>query len=391
MVVKQFLKLIGLSCLLALSAWAQDDAAQQKQRPRRVEATAKPDGPQEVGEDEIVRVNTQLVSVPTAVTDRNGRAMIGLKRENFVIYEDGKPQQVANFATADAPFEVALLLDTSGSTRADINLIRDAAKAFINSLRPGDRVALLAFNADSWSDQKESYIEVLQPLTDDRALLAKKLDKLTSGQGTPLYDALLRVVEEVFRDPPAQNMAGRRAFVALTDGVDSSSQSEFKTARAVFARSGVASYFVQLDTEDFVEERLARDCQDNSSLRLSVAQMQRFRKVFAARADASDYQDFCKMGPFERMEISRALYKIARQEMIDLAHISGGRVFPVQGLSEAQDAFALVAADIGTQYSLGYYSSNKARDGKFRAIRVEVKGSPGAQVRAREGYVAPAN
>ncbi len=406
--MKQRKILLGLALLLCflngLVARAQDEPVppvKQQQRPRRtqttpnanenVKAAATTDGPQEVGDDEVVRVNTQLVAVPAAVTDRNGRALTNLKAENFLVYEDGKPQKIANLSNADAPFEIALLLDTSGSTRADINLIRDAAKAFIASLRPGDRVALLAFSSNLATKGPQTGIEVLQPLTDDREVLQKKLNALTNGYGTPFYDALLRTVNEVFREPPTPEINGRRALVALTDGVDSASKSEFAPARAQLVKAGIAGYFVQIDTEEFVEDRLMRDCRDNNGLRLSATQLQRFRKVFATRADADDLKDFCHLGTFARMEISRSLYKIARMEMTDLARISGGRVFPVQGLDEAETAFAQVAAEIGTQYSLGYYSANKERDGKFRAIRVEIKGVPGAQVRAREGYVAPAN
>jgi VWFA-related protein len=393
--LKRQITLAGLLCLCFFGVNAQQEDAAQKQRPRRAQketaAPAPKDGPQEVDEDEVVYVKTQLVSVPAAVTDRNGRTLTALKRENFIVYEDGKPQQLANFATTDAPFEVALLLDTSGSTRADIKLIRDAARAFIGSLREGDRVALLAFSADEEDKARQAKIEVLQPLTDDRELLNKKLGEVAGGYGTPFYDALLRTVNEVFREPPAPESVGRRALVALTDGVDSASRSEFAPAREALAKSGIAGYFVQIDTEEYVEDRLTRDCRDDNALRLSNTQMQRFRKIYAKRADTEDFRDFCRLGTFARMEISRALYQIARQEMTDLARFSGGRVFPVQGLDEAENAFAQVAAEIGTQYSLGYYSSNKARDGKFRAIRVEIKGVPDAQVRAREGYVAPSN
>ena len=409
-----------LGCLLwlvytaqAMPLYAQtapDDAdIRQKQRPRRTnDATPAPvadavpdavpaatrdadagDGAVAVGDDEIVRVKTQLVSVPAVVADRNGRILNTLTAKSFIVYEDGKAQQLANFATADAPFEVALLLDTSGSTRADIQLIRDAAQSFINSLRPGDRVALLAFSEDPAFPKAATEIKVLAPLTDDRALLRQKLKDMSGGSGTPFYDAMVRTVTEVFREPPAPANVGRRALVALTDGVDSSSKADFAAARAQLTKGGIASYFVQIDTEDYVEDRLLRGCSNNGALRLSVTQMQRFRKVYAARADAADFKDYCKLGEFARMEMSRALYDIARDEMKDLARVSGGRVFPVQGLDDAEAAFSEVAAEIGTQYSLGYYSSNKARDGAFRQIRVEVKGVPGAQVRAREGYVAP--
>jgi Ca-activated chloride channel family protein len=96
------------------------------------------------------------------------------------------------------------------------------------------------------------------------------------------------------------------------------------------------------------------------------------------------------MGPFERMSISRELYNLARREMNDLAKGSGGRSFPAATLADARAAFARVAADIGTLYSLGYYPTNKARDGKYRAIKLEVRGvKDKTQIRARDGYYAP--
>jgi Ca-activated chloride channel family protein len=103
-----------------------------------------------------------------------------------------------------------------------------------------------------------------------------------------------------------------------------------------------------------------------------------------------DISDFCEMGSFERMQVSRDLYGLARREMNELAKASGGRNFVAASLHDAREAFGRVAAEIGTQYSLGYYPTNKARDGKFRTIKVEVQGTPDkAQVRAREGYYAP--
>jgi Ca-activated chloride channel family protein len=310
--------------------------------------------------------------------------------ENFTVYEDGRPQRITNFATTEAPFEVALLLDTSGSTRSDVALIRRAANAFIEALRPGDRVAIIAFNGPQGGASQLAAVDVVSPLTGDRAALRKAVEAVGTSNGTPYYDALMRIADEVFRAPPREEVRGRRAVVALTDGVDSTSDAEFAEARARLLRAGVACFFIQVNTEDFVEDRLMRDCEDDGALRLSRTQLRRYRKIFVPRADASDYESFCRLGAFERMQISRDLYNLARQEMTDLARSSGGKNFQAADLRDARAAFAQVATEIGTQYSLGYYPTNKARDGRFRAIRVEVKGvAGGAQVRAREGYYAP--
>ena len=376
------------------STRAQDESKQQ--RPRRVatadETAAKgTEKTEEVDEGDVVRVDTQLVSVPTVVTNSSDHPLTGLREENFLVYENGQPQKIASFATTDVPFEIALLLDTSGSTRADVALIRQAANAFIAALRPGDRVAIVAFNVAEQSHRAVgAKVDVLTRLTGDRKLLSQAIENLGTSNGTPFYDALAKIATEVFRDKPTEAMRGRRAVVALTDGVDTASDSDFAAVRAALLRARLASYFIQVNTEDFVEDRLLKDCEDDGRLSLSAKQLQRYQRIFYPRAKPEDYMDFCAMGPFERMTISRDLYNLARQEMNDLAKDSGGRNFIANSLQDARAAFARVATEIGTQYSLGYYPTNKNRDGKFRAIRVEVRGVPDkASVRAREGYFAP--
>ncbi len=372
---------------------------QTKQRPRRVtgsenqSTTAKgsPDSaPQDVDEGDVVRVETQLVSVPAVIKNTSGRPLTGLRRENFLVYEDGKQQSIANFGTTEAPFEIALLLDTSGSTRADVGLIRQAANAFISSLRSGDRVAIVAFNTEQQGSSQIATVDVLSELTANRQSLQRAVQGLGSANGTPFYDALERVTRQIFREPPREDVRGRRALVALTDGVDSTSETEFASARAKLTGAGIACYFIQVNTEDFVEDRLLKDCQDDGRLSLSAKQLKRYRAIFVPRASSEDYSDFCQKGSFERMQISRDLYNLARREMNDLAKVSGGKNFVAASLQDARAAFAQVANEIGTQYSLGYYPTNKARDGKFRTIRIEVRGIPDkAQVRSREGYFAP--
>jgi VWFA-related protein len=117
--------------------------------------------------------------------------------------------------------------------------------------------------------------------------------------------------------------------------------------------------------------------------------LERFRQLFTPKAQKEDYQDFCRLGQFERMDISRQLYNLGRREMNELAKDSGGKNFAAASLQEARAAFAQVANEIGTQYNLGYYPANKTRDGRFRQIRVELRGVKDANVRAREGYYAP--
>ena len=384
---------------IVISASSQSPQPNQ-QRPRTVGSNQNKNTPatnqqqtnssaEEVDEGDVVRVETQLVTVPAVVTDQNGRPVSTLRQDNFVVLEDGKPQRLTNFATTEAPFEIALLLDTSGSTREELGLIRDAANAFLSALRAGDRIALIAFNNAPANGGLSATVDILSNLTDKRTVLRTAIQNVRTSNGTPFYDALQQICDQVFRDPPMDEFRGRRAVVALTDGVDSSSNSDFDQIRAKLLRAGIATYFIQMSTEDYVEDRLLKDCQDDGRLALSAKQLERFRRLFVPSAQREDYQDFCRLGQFERMDISRQLYNLARHEMNELARASGGKNFSAASLQDARAAFAQVANEIGTQYSLGYYPSNKARDGQFRKITVQLRGVKDATVRARDGYYAP--
>src|SRR5262249_30663625 len=159
--IRILITFVLLSLLLLLvvisgpASLSNQQQTHQQKRPRTVgnqntnkSAASQPSktSGEEVDEGDIVRVETQLVTVPAVVTDKNGHPVSSLKLNNFAVLEDGKAQQLTNFATTEAPFEIALLLDTSGSTRQELGLIRDAANEFLSALRPGDRVALVGFN-----------------------------------------------------------------------------------------------------------------------------------------------------------------------------------------------------------------------------------------------------
>ena len=340
--------------------------------------------------DEEIQVDTQFVEVPIVVTDKTGKAILNLKQNNFVIYEDGKRQEVTDFLTTAAPFEVALLLDTSGSTRSDLALIQRAAESFIASLRPGDRVAIISFKTVIENNRSFAESEILSELTDDRAKLKTALSKVKTSNGTPYYDALLQIADNVFKDKPKAEFQGRRALVALTDGVDSVSVSDFSETSEKFSEIGIISYFIQVNTREFFEENLLGDCQQ--AMRFSGAQIRRYYRVFYGSSKAERVSNFCQLGDFERLDISKRLYGLADLEMNSLAKNSGGKVLPVADFSEARSAFKKVSDEIGTKYSLGYYPSNEKRDGTYRKIKVELKAVPaGVTVQAREGYIAPKN
>jgi len=338
--------------------------------------------------EEVIRVETDLIDVPIAVVGPDGMPVRGLKATNFVIYEDGKRQEIVDFSTTAEPFEVALLLDTSGSARGDLPLIQRAAQEFVASLRPGDRVAIIAYRTQRSETQAFALSDVIAPMTSDRRILKESLDALSTSNGTPFYDSLVQIVEQVFDEAAGEQFRGRRALVALTDGVDSTSAADFRTAKSGLEQSGIMSFFIKVDTRDFFEEGLLGDCQ--SATKFSAEQMRRYYRGVSSRAEKTS--DFCKLGDFERLAISKKLYEIADAEMEELARLSGGKVFPVGDVGEARNAFKSVAGEIGTKYTIGYYSSNEKRDGTQRKIKVEVKGAPaGSKIRTREGYTAPRN
>src|SRR5262245_7214985 len=103
-------------------------------------------GEQEPQRPDVIKVNTALVTVPVVVTDRYGQFVTGLSRNDFRLRENGEPQQIASFSSTEAPFNVALLIDTSRSTRNKLGAIRKAALNFVKQLQPNDRVLIVTFD-----------------------------------------------------------------------------------------------------------------------------------------------------------------------------------------------------------------------------------------------------
>lgn len=362
--LRRFLPTLTLLCLsLNLTP------AQEKPLP----ATAAQD-PKEEKQD-VIRVDTDLVSLDVVVNDQRGkRATSKLSAADFVVYEDGVRQKISNFSTTEVPFNLVLLIDTSGSTREELSLIQQAARRFLEELRPNDRVAVVQFNQD---------VELIKDLTKDRSKLEKALVQLTGGSGTSFYDALQLTVSEVFR-----KVEGRKAVVALTDGVDSYGFKTYDQVLPEIEQAGAAFYFLQLDTEEFTEERMMRDCREFQHFRFSRKQLKKYFDEFIGTGDLSQYQDHCKLERMEKRQINRRLYEAADKELKELAKKTGGRVYSVKSLLELSPAYSQIAEEVRTQYSLAYYPSNEKHDGKWRQLRVEIK-KPGLTVQAKPGYRAP--
>src|ERR1700694_2361379 len=171
--------------------------------------SSKDAGPEDVGEGDVVRVETTLISIPVSVMDRDGKYIPDLRKEDFRVWEDGAEQQVAYFASTEKPFTVVLMIDTSGSTRFKLQEIQNAAIAFVEQLRADDRVMIVSF-----SDK----IRVLAQPTNDRYALRNAIRQTEPGSGTRLYDAVDQVINQQFN-----RIEGRKAIVLFTDGVDTTS------------------------------------------------------------------------------------------------------------------------------------------------------------------------
>src|SRR5687767_720219 len=138
-------------------------------------------------DDEIIRVETNLVTMPVSVLDRDGRFISGLQQLDFKIFENGIEQKIDYFQSVEQPFTVVLMIDVSPSTEFRINEIQNAAIAFVNQLRPSDRVMVIAFDQD---------VHVLSPPTNNRNQLRNAIYSTQFGNGTSLYEAVEDVIQQ---------------------------------------------------------------------------------------------------------------------------------------------------------------------------------------------------
>lgn len=347
--------------IAALAICAQRAVAQDRQ-----------DKKDEMG---TIRLDTDLVSVDVIVTDRDGnRSSALLKASDFTVYEDGVRQKISSFSATDVPFNLVLLLDTSGSAREEVGLMRRAARRFLDELRPQDRVAIVQFNGE---------VELLKDLTSDRARLEEALQLLDPGSGTSFYDSLKLTIDEVFK-----KVEGRKAIVALTDGVDSFGYTTFDQILPPLEQSNILTYFLELDTEAFTQAGMMRDCSDENHFEFSRKQLKKYLTEYGRDAVLTEHQPHCLLSRTERMQINRRLYESARRELREMADKTGGRVYPVKDLQHLEPAYSQIAAELRTQYSLAYYPTNERRDGKWRTLRVVIN-RPGFGARTRPGYRAP--
>jgi VWFA-related protein len=339
---------------------------------------------QQRDQDEPIRLKTDLVTVIASVNGANAGPIKSLKADDFSIYEDGVKQRIAHFAATDVPITLLLLLDISGSTRDDVELIKRAARNFLGELRFDDAVGVIVFSRE---------VEMIAELSDPRAAVASAIEsvaaeegedgqRFTTKTGTSFYDALYLAVEE----SPLKSVEGRKAIVCMSDGVDSTSKMKFSDIAPLAEKSDASLFFLELNTEEATLKGLLKPKADPSYINFSPGQIDRYY----AEHDPDSLQRFRPretLLPETIREINAGLYKLSRRELRTLGERTGGRVYPVKALADLAGVYKQVGDELRSQYSIGYYPINKAHDGAWHSIKVQTR-APGATVRARSGYWA---
>ncbi|HEU4477374.1 MAG TPA: VWA domain-containing protein [Pyrinomonadaceae bacterium] len=296
--------------------------------------------PAQTSEDpDVIRVDADLVDLKVSVLRLDPlNAVEELKQSDFVVLEDGKPQEIAFFAGESAPFDLVLLLDLSASSSKKLKLVRNSAKRFVEVARPIDRIAVVTFTDAA---------HVISPLTLDREALKKAIKKIEDPVGgTNFYDALRFVLEWVL---PAQRGPRRSAVVVMTDGVDNALPDVFGDG----SRTSFAELLERVRASDAI--------------------------VFPVYLDTEQEE-------VKRHRSTANAYAIAREQLKQLADTGGTKVYPAKELKDLDQVYDQVIKDLGTVYSLGYRSSNKVRDGKWRTVAVQIIGRPGVTAHTKRGY-----
>lgn len=318
--------------------------AQQQNPPAR---TREPD-------DDVIRVDTSLVTLPVKVTNRNGKVAFDLQRHQFRVFENGIEQDIVFFEAPQAgndsqaapkPLTVALMLDISDSTEFKLAKIRSAALVFIDLLRPGDRVLVVSFDKE---------VRVLAEATDDRKVLRDTILQIKTGGGTSLYAALDEIVNR-----PLSRVAGRKAIVLLTDGVDTTSkQASFESSIRTAETSDVAIFPVQYHTYT--------DFSDNPS-----------REAYGVGSFGT-VSHVTKKG-----ELASEAYRRATQYLRLLADKTAGRFQFADSAKNLARSFDTIATQLREEYTLGYYPKSKVEERRQIEVKVLV---PQTSVRTRKTY-----
>lgn len=288
--------------------------------------------------EDVVKVETNLVTIPVSVFDRNGLYIPNLRQNDFKIFEDGKEQEISYFGASDKPFTVILLIDVSPSTEYKIDEIHTAAAAFVDQLKTQDKVMVIEFDGK---------VKVLTEATGDRQKIYKAINKADFGDGTSIYDAV-----EFSLGRYLNKITGRKAIVLFTDGVDTYSKK--------------ATYDTSLNLAE-----------ESDSLIFPI-----YFNTFQASGPQDGYPDTAP-GSGE----TAAEYAVGKKYLDELASYTGGRVFrPEATPGGLTAAFEGIAEELRRQYSIGYVPNEDGVPGQRKQIKVRVN-RPNLVLRARDSYI----
>jgi VWFA-related protein len=331
--------------------------------PVNVSSATSLDDKDEVGEGDVVRIDTNLVTVPVSVLDRDGRFISDIQREQFKVFENGVEQKITYFEPTEKPFTVALLLDTSGSTFFHLWEIKEAAIKFAKQLRPQDRVLIVTF---------DRLVMLLTEATNDLKVVTEVIERnAITGFSTRLYDAIDLVIKARL-----SKIEGRKSIVLFTDGVDTASyQATYQSTLHEVEELDALIYPIQYDTTDFV------DAQTRTNTTIVTTTIR--GRHFPTRSSSQvTYGTPKASGP----GTSIGDYKLADQYLHQLATKTGGRLYKANDQRQLSDAFSKIAEELRHQYSLGYYPQTTLQSGERREIKVRVD-QTNVAVRARDSYV----
>ncbi|NNE67946.1 MAG: VWA domain-containing protein [Pyrinomonadaceae bacterium] len=341
-------KIVPALILLSLCSVLTFSQSTKVQRPRVVvdptptptpSDTKKPLAPPPsliIESDEEIKIETELVTLPVSVLDREGRFISGLRELDFDIYENGAKQQIEYFASLEKPFTVVLLIDVSPSTKYKIDEIQDAAISFVSELRPQDRVVVASFSRDFTilSKNKRSYHRI-----------RRDIRKAQFGDGTSLYQAIDYAVENLLRP-----IEGRKALVLFSDGVDTTS-----------IGPNFRSTLAQVEAADSL--------------------------VYAVRYNTFDKSQVNpRPGYVYPVGSSPQEYARGKDYLKKMTRLSGGRLFEAENTRNLDAAFTSIAEELRRQYAIGYYPEIVGQAGERKNIRVLVK-KPNLTVRTKNSYI----
>lgn len=320
-------------------------------------------------DNEVIRVETNLVTMPVTVLDRDGRFVGGLQQRDFRIFENGVEQKVEYFQSVEQPFSVILMIDISPSTRFQMTEIQDAAIEFVNQLRPGDKVQVIEF---------DERVRILSPLTSDRRVLRDAILRTAFGDGTSLYEAV-----DFFIQRQLKQIQGRKAVVLFTDGVDTTSRrASYQTTVRESEESEALIYPIRYDTQNDTDGGSGGSTYPNPAPQRKRSTIGQILGAIITGGDVDVSGGNTPAGG------SSSEYATGKRYLEELARNSGGRSFEAR--NDLSAAFTGIAEELRRQYSIGYYPDAVGKIGDRKQIRIRVM-RPNLIVRAKTSYVVGEN